>query len=90
MCIRDSATLVLKGLSLFHPPSFIVEQGTVAILDYLRDKLKQSSPWSSMRVVVVGSKGSGKTSLIKKVKGEHSTIFTITKGLDVSEATVIV
>ena len=39
-----------------------------------------------MRVVVVGSRGSGKTSLIRRLKGETSSIFTVTRALDVSSA----
>ena len=84
--LKKLATLVLQGLNLFHPPQFIVEQGTAAIIDHMRGKLKQSSPWSSMRVVVVGSRGSGKTSLIRRLKGETSSIFTVTRALDVSLA----
>ena len=85
--LKNLVTLVLDELSLFHPPSFVVEEGTAAILDFMRGKISHSSPWSSMRVVVVGSKGTGKTSLIKRVKGESTSLFTITKGLDVSQLT---
>ena len=61
----------------------MVEEGTAAILDYMRGKLEHNSPWGSMRVIVVGSQGSGKTSLVKKLRGEGSSVAS-TKGLDVS------
>ena len=76
-------TLVLDGLNLFHPPMFVIEEGTAAILEFMRGKINHNSPWSSMRIVVVGSKGTGKTSLVKRVKGESSSLSTATKGLDV-------
>lgn len=82
--LKNLVTLVLDGLNLFHPPHFVVEQGTSAILYYMRGNLEHCSPWSSMRVVVVGSKGAGKTSLVKKLKGESGSIVSSTKGLDVS------
>lgn len=81
--LKNLVTLVLNGLNLFHPPLFVVEEGTAAILDYMRGKLEHTSAWSSMRVIVVGSKGSGKTSLVKKLRGENSSVVS-TKGLDVS------
>ena len=84
--LKNLVTLVLDGLSLFHPPSFVIEEGTAAILDFMRGKINHSSPWSSMRIVVVGSKGTGKTSLVKRVKGESTSPLTITKGLDVSQS----
>ena len=76
-------TLVLDRLNLFHPPMFVIEEGTAAILEFMRGKINHSSPWSSMRIVVVGSKGTGKTSLVKRVKGENSSPTAATKGLDV-------
>ena len=81
--MKNLVTLGLNGLNLFHPPLFVVEQGTAAILDYMRGKLEHSSPWGSMRVVVIGSKGSGKTSLVKKLRGDGNSVVS-TKGLDVS------
>ena len=83
--LKKLVTLVLDGLSLFHPPTFVIEEGTAAILEFMRGKINHSSPWSSMRIVVVGSKGTGKTSLVKRVKGESSSLSTPTKGLDVSQ-----
>ena len=82
--LKSLVTLVLNGLNLFHPPLFVIEEGTAAILDFMRGKINHNSLWSSMRVIVVGSKGTGKTSLVKRVKGESTSLSSITKGLDVS------
>ena len=75
-------TLLLEGLSLIDPPFFVVEEGPQAVLHYLRLKLGNKLPWSSLRVVVVGPQRSGKTTLISKITGAAPT--DPSKALDVS------
>lgn len=74
-------TLQLKGLSLVDPPSFVVEEGSQAILCYLRLKLRNKLCWSALRVVVVGPHLSGKSTLVSKITGIASNG---NKALDVS------
>lgn len=73
-------TLLLQGLPLTDPPFFVVKEGPQAVLHYLSLKLN-SSPWSSLRVVVLGPQFSGKTTLISKITG---TSPNADKALDVS------
>lgn len=74
-------TLLLQGLPLTDPPFFVVKEGPEAVLHYLRLKLNSRSPWSSLRVVVLGPQFSGKTTLISKITG---TSPNADKALDVS------
>lgn len=82
--MEQLATLLLHGLSLTDPPHFVVKDGPQAILHYLKLKLTNKMPWSSLRVVIVGPHHSGKSSLISKITG--STISQ-NKALDVSQIT---
>ncbi len=65
-------TLLLDSLSLDDPPTFVVEEGPQAILQYLRLKLVNQSAWGSVRVVVVGPHRSGKSTIVSKLTGVHS------------------
>lgn len=76
-------TLLLREVSVCDPPVFVVERGTRAILHYLRLKLSSRSLWSSIRVLFVGTRSSGKTTLISKIAG--TPFPAVDKGLDVVE-----
>ena len=64
-------SLVLKGNELTSPPPDILAQGTQAVLAFLRDQLKggEERQWRS-KLLLVGEGGVGKTSLLKRLRGE--------------------
>lgn len=62
-------TLLLDEVTLADPPTFVVEEGPQAILQYLRLKLVSQSAWGSIRVVVVGPHRSGKSTVVSKLTG---------------------
>ena len=80
--MEQLVTLLLEDLPLIDPPSFVVEEGPKAILNYLKLKLSNKLLWSSWRVVVIGHYRAGKTSLISKITG--GCMPDTNKGLDVS------
>ena len=63
--------LTLDGNPLISPPPEIVEQGTSAILSFLRKILEEtpSRVWVS-KLLLVGEGGVGKTSLLRQLRGE--------------------
>lgn len=77
------SVLRLDGLQLSDPPPFVVAEGTQEIINYLKLRGSSSSPWSSIRVAVVGEAGAGKTYLVHRLAHDTPTTPTPTKGLQV-------
>ncbi len=59
-----------EGNPLTSPPPEVVDQGTRAILAYLRKQLDGASRQWISKLVVVGEGGVGKTSLLRALRGE--------------------
>ena len=77
-------TLKLENLELTDPPPDIVEQGTKAILAYLRERLEQGTQIWESRLMVVGEGGVGKTQLLRALKGEDFQVKSeTTHGINV-------
>ncbi|MGJ5634842.1 COR domain-containing protein, partial [Nostoc sp. CALU 1950] len=80
----------LRRLSLYNnqqltsPPPEIVEQGTQAILTYLRKRLEGSLRQWVSKLLVVGEGGVGKTSLLRALRGEEfDTQESTTHGIEI-------
>ena len=69
---------------LTDPPPLTAKWGSHALLHYFSLKQKDAVPWRSFRVVVVGPKSGGKTTLLTKLRGEAVVSTAPTKGLEVS------
>jgi len=76
-------TFLLDGLGLANPPPLTTKWGSHFLLHYLSLKQRAAVPWSSLRVVMVGPKAVGKTTLLAKLRGEGAIATTPTKGLEV-------
>ena len=76
-------SLSVDSRSLTDPPPAVAKRGPVELLRYLQLKRQASQVWNSMRVVVVGPKGAGKSHLIAKLKEEKNLPSGPTKGLAV-------
>ncbi len=76
--------LHIDGLHLVDPPPFVVAEGTQEIINYLKLRGSSSSPWSSIRVAIVGEGGAGKTYLVHRLAQDTPTATSPTKGLQVS------
>ncbi|GBE92899.1 COR domain-containing protein [Nostoc cycadae] len=76
--------LYLSNNPLTSPPPEIVEQGTHAILTYLREKLEDSQRQWVSKLLVVGEGGVGKTSLLRALRGEEfDTQESTTHGIEI-------
>jgi hypothetical protein len=62
--------LKLDGNPLTSPPPEVVEQGTQAILAYLRGQLEQPQPQWVSKMLLVGQGGIGKTQLLRRLRGQ--------------------
>ncbi len=63
-------SLDLNGNPLSSPPPEIVQQGTSAVLTYLRERLESSVQQWLSKLLLVGEGGAGKTSLVRALLGE--------------------
>ncbi len=70
---RSLCLLQLDTQHLISPPPNQAQQGTRNILAYLRCQLRGSTPYRHMKLVIVGEKGSGKSTLFRQfVRGNSS------------------
>ncbi|MCB1154781.1 hypothetical protein KDL45_14090, partial [bacterium] len=69
--LTELERLYFSGNPLTSPPADIIQQGTGAILQYLRGLLEQgeSLQWTS-KMLVVGEGGVGKTNLIRRLRNQ--------------------
>ena len=82
--LTNLTVLYLDGNPLTSPPPEIVEQGTPAILAYLREQLRAKQPQWVSKLLVVGEGGVGKTSLLRSLRGERfNSQESTTHGIEV-------
>jgi small GTP-binding protein len=75
---------------LTSPPPEIVEQGTQAILTYLREQLQDSQQQWVSKLLVVGEGGVGKTSLLRVLLGEaFNTQESTTHGIEIRSLNLV-
>ena len=78
MCVLK----VDKG-RLKSPPPEVIQEGTRTVMAYLRCKLRGSSPYRHVKVVLMGDRGSGKSTLFGQLvssKNKGSGVETIQEG----------
>lgn len=63
--------LSLSDNPLEHPPAEIVYKGRETVLKYFDELKKANKPLNEAKVILVGEGGSGKTSLMKRLRGEE-------------------
>lgn len=68
--LSNLTELDLNGNPLTDFPPEIVEQGTEAILEYLREQTEDGTPEWISKLLVVGEGGVGKTSLLRALRHE--------------------
>jgi len=84
--LEELKDLGLEGNPLESPGPEVVEQGTAAVLAYLRGVEKGSERQWVSKLIVVGEGGVGKTSLLRALKGEEFILgFKTTHGIDVDK-----
>ena len=67
--LKNLKDLDLDGNPLTSPPPEIIQQGTKAVLAYLRKLPRAKKQWVS-KLILVGEGGVGKTTLVKRLLGE--------------------
>ena len=83
--MRHLLSFQFDSLVLTDPPPLTAKWGSHSLLHYFSLKQKDAVPWSSFRVVVVGPKSGGKTTLLTKLRGEGAVSIAPTKGLEVGQ-----
>ena len=68
--LSNLTRLDLYGNPLESPPAEVEEQGTKAVLVYLREQLKERKRQWVSKLLIVGEGGVGKTSLLRALRGE--------------------
>ena len=63
---RSLCLLLLDSAHLISPPPDQAQKGTRNILAYLRCQLRGSTPYRHVKLVIVGEKGSGKSTLFRQ------------------------
>jgi internalin A len=78
-------TLDLNNNPLISPPPEIVAQGTSSVLDYLRALQGDSITRYEAKLLVVGEGGTGKSSLLRALRGEEfDRNLSTTHGIEVA------
>ncbi|TKJ39119.1 GTPase [candidate division LCP-89 bacterium B3_LCP] len=82
--LTSLSLLDISNNPLADPPPDIIEQGTKAVLTYLRGKLvSEKQQWLS-KLLLVGEGGVGKTSLLRALRGKSFDIQeSKTEGIDI-------
>jgi len=82
--LTELRSLGLEGNPLTSPPPEIVQQGTSAVLTYLRERLESSVRQWVSKLLLVGEGGVGKTSLVRGLLGEpFDAQLTTTHGVEI-------
>ena len=63
---RSLCVIHLDTDHLLSPPPNLAKKGTRSILTYLRCQLRGSTPYRHIKLVIVGDKGAGKTTLFRQ------------------------
>ena len=69
---RFLCVLKLDTEGLISPPAEEAQRGTRAIMAYLRCKLRGSTPYRHVKLVLVGESGTGKTALFSQLLGSKA------------------
>jgi internalin A len=84
--LKNLTEFFLYGNSLELPPPEVVEKGTDAVLDFLRDLLVSGTERFIAKLLLVGEGGVGKTSILRNLLGEkYDQNLKTTHGIDVRE-----
>ena len=67
---------------LISPPPEEAQRGTRAIMAYLRCKLRGSTPYRHVKLVLVGESGTGKTTVFSQLLGSKASSGTHTPHID--------
>ncbi|XP_047143604.2 leucine-rich repeat serine/threonine-protein kinase 2 isoform X2 [Hydra vulgaris] len=79
--------LDLDGLTITDPPS--ENKTSREILNLLIEKLRNSKPYYKMKLMIIGFPQQGKTTLLKRLKGDNNfNLDKSTQGIDIEEVII--
>ena len=67
---RNLCILKIDPDNLVSPPSHEARRGTRVIMAYLRCRLRGSTPYKHVKVVLIGERGSGKCTIFNQIMGQ--------------------
>ena len=81
---RNLCVIRIDTDNLVSPPPHEARKGTRVIMAYLRCRLRGSTPYKHVKVVLIGERGSGKSTIFNQIMGQAPRVDGVGPHMDVA------